>query len=221
MTIWSESATARPARTVSRAGAWGLVLAVFYAVFVRFYQAAGGTVGMGGSVPRGLPNFQFASFLAGVLILLGGAACVVLTSPQLRRAPTSLPVIGGREVSAALVIPLCAAPTLLGGLYAIIHGIGGMVTKLLGLLGIVEIPFPAEAWVTVDMVALSLWDLLFYEPWFLAMGLCLLLSLRSYALDKGVRPGAVRAAGRACAALVAVGSAGFMWMIVTDNVVVI
>jgi len=152
---------------------------------------------------------------------VGGAACVVLTSPQLRRAPTSLPVIGGREVSAALVIPLCAASALLGGLYAIIHGIGGMVTKLLGLLGIVDIPFPAEAWVTVDMVALSLWDLLLYEPWFLAMGLCLLLSLRSYALDKGVRPGAVRAAGRACAALVAVGSAGFMWMIVTDNVVVI
>lgn len=213
--------TSRDESAPSRAGVWGLLLAVFYAVFVRFYQAAGGTIGLGGSVPRDLPTFQFTSFVAGVVILLGGVACLVLTTPRLRRAPAWLPMSGGREVPAALLVPLCAVPVLVGGLYAVVHGLGGGVTKLLALLGVAQVPLPTEAWVNLDPVALFLWDLLLYEPWFLAMGVCLLLSLRRYATDEGVSRTAIQRAGRVCTALVAVGTTAFVWMIVTDNLLVL
>ncbi|MFK9092778.1 hypothetical protein [Bacillus salipaludis] len=49
----------------------GCIWAVMYAVFVRFYQAAGGTLGILGQVedPKGM---YMASYIAGVLIMTCG-----------------------------------------------------------------------------------------------------------------------------------------------------
>src|SRR5918999_1410671 len=53
------------------AGLWGLGLAVFYAVFVRFYQAAGGRIGLPARITEP-ERMQQASYVAGLVVLVGG-----------------------------------------------------------------------------------------------------------------------------------------------------
>ncbi|EID54086.1 hypothetical protein [Saccharomonospora xinjiangensis] len=213
--------TTREANTPAAVGVLGFALAVFYAIFVRFYHAAGGTIGMGGLVPRDLPTFQFASFVAGLIILLGGVACLMLTRPALRRVPAWVPVLGGRELPTALMATLCGVPVLVGGVYAVIHGLGGFGANLLSVLGFAEIPIPADAWLNLDSSTMSWWELFFYEPWFVTMGMCLLLSARRYALDKGVAAATARRVGFVCTALLLAGGAAFVWMIVSHNLLVL
>jgi hypothetical protein len=198
---------------VAPAGVWGLVLAVLYAVLVRFYQASGGTIGLAGSVPRYPDRLQAASYAAGVLILLGGLACLLLSAPFLRRFPGWLPLVGGRSVPAAVTTVLCAAPALAGGLYAIVHGIAGWTTKLLGL---VEIHYPVEAWARIDVTGMDVWSLLFYEPWFLAMDTCLVLSLGAFARASGARPSTLRRTGTLCGVIVGLGAVAMTAAILAD-----
>lgn len=213
--------TTREASAPAAAGVLGFALAVFYAIFVRFYHAAGGTIGMGGMVPRDPPTIQFASFVAGLIILLGGVGCLMLTRPALRCVPAWVPVFGGRELPTALLATLCGFPALVGGVYAVVHGLGGIVVNLLSVLGLAEIPIPAGVWLNLDSSTMAWWELFFYEPWFVAMGMCLLLSVRRYALDKGVAAATVRRVGFVCTGLALAGGAAFVWMIVTDNVLVL
>lgn len=217
MTTEISTASVRHDRLVSKAGAWGFGLAVFYAVFVRFYQGAGGTVGLGGSVPANPTGLQFASYQAGLLVLLGGAACLYLTSPAVRHYPFWVPVLGGKPIPVGVLAPLCAAPALLGGLYAVIHGVSGFVTSTLSLVGVAEVAVPADAWVSYERTALDLWGLLLYEPWFLAMGLALVLSVRRYAIDLGAGGRLLRRTAGASALVVAAGSAATVWVMLTDH----
>lgn len=221
MTTQTVGRPARAVRTASRAGAWGLALAVFYAVFVRFYQAAGGTIGLGGSAPADPAALQAASYAAGLLILLGGVACLMLGYPLARCWPAWVPGVGARAVTPWLLVPLCAVPALVGGLFAVVHGLGGWSTKFLELVGVIDIAYPADAWVTLDVTAMDLWSVLFYEPWFLAMGVSLCLSVRAYARSLGIGEKALRRATRGCLGLVAAGTAVTVWMVVFDHVLVV
>src|SRR5579859_443672 len=108
----AERADVRHARAEARfrlAGIAGIVLGVGYAVFVRFYQAAGGTIGLDGPRPPGL---SWASYTAGVAILVGAAACAVLTMPSLRTVPAWSPIARGRRAPRWAVIAFCAVPAL-------------------------------------------------------------------------------------------------------------
>lgn len=134
------------------AAAW----AIAYAVFVRFYQAAGGTIGLPGQVedPDGLRR---ASAAAGVLILLAGLGALAFVRPWGLRLPRA-PVI---------------ALALAGSVFAIGHAITAYVTKPLHALGVIDLDF--KGWETVNETKLILWDLLFYEPWFLGLGVLVTL----------------------------------------------
>lgn len=222
MTSYPVNPSVRRDRLVSPVGVWGFGLAVFYAVFVRFYQAAGGTIGLGGSVPANPAGVQFASYLAGLLILVGGVACLYLASPAVRHFPFWIPGLGGRSIPARVLAPLCAAPSLLGGLYAIQHGLSSLVTSTLSLVGVAEVAsVPTNAWVRYDAAALDVWGLVLYGPWFLAMGLCLVLCVRRYARDLGVREPALRRASLASLVLVAGATAATVWMMLTDHIIVV
>jgi hypothetical protein len=126
-------------------------LAIAYAVLVRGYQGLGGTVGLPGTLedPAG---GQRASLLAGAFILLVGIGALALVRPWGTRLPRRLVIV----------------PALLGSAFAIAHALMAYVTKPLHVLGVLDIEF--RGWVRVDETALIAWDLLFYEPWFLALG---------------------------------------------------
>jgi hypothetical protein len=135
------------------AAAW----AIAYAVGVRGYQGAGGTIGLPGRVedPAALHR---ASLVAGVVILLAGLGSLALGRRWTLRIPRAL-VLG---------------PALAGATYAAAHALTGFVTKPLHLLGVVHLEF--RGWAQVDETALALWDLLFYEPWFLGLGVLVTLA---------------------------------------------
>ena len=134
------------------ASAW----AIAYAVGVRGYQGLGGTVGLSGTFtdPDGMRR---ASLIAGAGILLVGVASLALARPWGARLPRWL-VIG---------------PALAGSAYAAAHALTAYVTKPLHLLGVVDLRF--DGWATRHQTAQFLWDLLFYEPWFLGLGLLVTL----------------------------------------------
>lgn len=174
------------------AGWWGFGLAAGYAVFVRFYHAAGGTIGMPGRLePSVAGDFAMASYLAGLLILVGGLACLYLALPRVRAIPRWFPSRPGEQIPAWLLAPLCLVPTLIGAVYAVAHALLGVTTKILDLFGVVWLEY-SDLWQELDRTALALWDILFYEPWFLAMGVCLALCGLRYLRDLGFSAHAVR-----------------------------
>jgi hypothetical protein len=70
-------------------------------------------------------------------------------------------------------------PALTGSAYAAAHALTAYVTKPLDALGVVELQF--RGWERRDQTAQFLWDLLFYEPWFLGLGVLVsLASLHHY-----------------------------------------
>jgi hypothetical protein len=191
------------------AGAWGLGLAVFYAVFVRFYQAAGGRIGL----PERITDpdrVRFASYLAGLLILVGGAACVVLT----RRRTAALP--------RPLVLVAVVAPVVAGGVFALAHGVAGVVMNVLDLTGVLTLDKPLLADPTPAVRAADAWwNILFYQPWFVAMGVCLLLCARAYARAAGFGPSTVRRAAIGAYAGAAVCTALILAAVATGTRVVV
>jgi hypothetical protein len=130
--------------------------AVVYAVGVRGYQGLGGTVGLAGTFED--PDaMRRASLLAGAGILLVGVGALALARPWGLRLPRWL-VIG---------------PALAGSAYAMAHALTAYVTKPLHLLGVLELEF--KGWATRDESAQFVWDLAFYEPWFLGLGVLVTL----------------------------------------------
>jgi hypothetical protein len=134
------------------ASAW----AISYAVGVRGYQGLGGTIGLSGTFedPEGMRR---ASLVAGAGILLVGLAALALARPWGMRLPRWLVI----------------APALAGSAYAAAHALTAYVTKPLHLLGVVQLRF--DGWATRHETAQFLWDLLFYEPWFLGLGILVTL----------------------------------------------
>ncbi|HET8755409.1 MAG TPA: DUF3995 domain-containing protein [Solirubrobacteraceae bacterium] len=125
--------------------------AAAYAIFVRGYQGVGGTVGLAGTFedPAGMKR---ASLVAGAGILLVAFGELALVRPWGLRLPRWLVIV----------------PALTGSAYAAGHALTAYVTKPLHALGVLELQF--HGWATRNETAQFLWDLVFYEPWFLGLG---------------------------------------------------
>lgn len=59
----------------------GCVWALLYAVFVRFYQAAGGTIGLSAPIVDPTGGIYKASYVVGVIIMLCGFVLLGLVKP--------------------------------------------------------------------------------------------------------------------------------------------
>jgi hypothetical protein len=146
------SVTVLRGRSLAWSGYAAFAWAVAYAVGVRGYQGLGGTLGLAGTFedPAGMRR---ASLIAGVGILLVGVGALAFVRPWGLRLPRWLVII----------------PALTGSAYAMAHALTAYVTKPLHALGVVHLRF--DGWAQRDETAQFLWDLLFYEPWFLGLGL--------------------------------------------------
>jgi hypothetical protein len=144
-------------RSPAWAGYAGCAWAITYAIGVRGYQGLGGTLGMAGTFedPEGMRR---ASLLAGAGILLVGIGALATVRPWGLRLPRWLVIV----------------PALTGSAYAAAHALTAYVTKPLDALGVVELQF--RGWERRDQTAQFLWDLLFYEPWFLGLGVLVSLA---------------------------------------------
>jgi hypothetical protein len=141
-----------PAWAGYAAAAW----AVAYALGVRLYQGLGGTVGLAGTFED--PDaMRRASLAAAGGILLIGIAALALVRPWGLRLPRWLVI----------------APAVAGSAYAASHALTAYVTKPLHALGVIELQF--HGWATRHEAAQFAWDLLFYEPWFLGLGVLVTL----------------------------------------------
>lgn len=74
MVVGEAAVSTRPIRRGAQVGIAGFVLGVGYALFVRFYHAAGRD-GFGTVASVASPEAQWASYRAGLLILVGAIAC--------------------------------------------------------------------------------------------------------------------------------------------------
>src|SRR5918997_493353 len=165
-----------PRRSLApRSSAWAgyaaFVWAATYAIGVRGYHGLGGTLGLAGTFedPEGMRR---ASLVAGLGILLVGFAALAFVRPWGLRLPRRLVII----------------PALAGSAYAMAHALTAYVTKPLHALGVVELRF--EGWAERDETAQFLWDLLFYEPWFLGLGILVTLgAVHHYRRTGGSRRG--------------------------------
>jgi uncharacterized protein DUF3995 len=125
--------------------------AAAYAIGVRGYQGLGGTVGLPGVLEEPAA-VRRASLAAGAAILLAGLACLALVRPWGLRLPRRLIVV----------------TALVGAVVAVTHALIAYVSKPLHLLGVIDLEF--KGWIEIDETQAILWDLLFYEPWFLGLG---------------------------------------------------
>jgi hypothetical protein len=125
--------------------------AAAYAIGVRGYQGLGGTVGLPGVLEEPAA-VRRASLAAGAAILLAGLACLALVRPWGLRLPRRLIVV----------------TALAGAVIAVTHALIAYVSKPLHLLGAIDLEF--KGWIAIDETQAILWDLLFYEPWFLGLG---------------------------------------------------
>ena len=130
------------------AAAW----AITYALGVRLYQGLGGTAGIAGTYadPEAMRR---ASLLAGALIFAVGVGSLAFVRPWGLHLPRWLVIV----------------PALIGSAYSMAHALTAYVTKPLDALGVVRLEF--RGWADRHETAQFLWDLLFYEPWFLGLGL--------------------------------------------------
>jgi hypothetical protein len=161
-------------RSLAWAGYAAFGWAAAYAIFVRGYQGLGGTVGLAGTFedPAGIRR---ASLIAGAGILLVAFGELALVRPWGLRLPRWLVIV----------------PALTGSAYAAAHAMTNYVTKPLDALGVVELRF--DGWATRDQTAQFLWDLLFYEPWFLGLAvLTTLATLHHHRRTGGTAHGARR-----------------------------
>jgi hypothetical protein len=149
------------------AAAWALS----YAVGVRFYQAAGGTIGLS-STFENPEEFERASFNAGVFLILVGIGALAFVRPWGLKLPRWLVIV----------------PALTGSAMAIAHALTAYVTKPLHALDVITIDFKGQT--ELDETGTILWDLLFYEPWFLGLGvLCTLGAVYHHDRTGGSRIG--------------------------------
>jgi hypothetical protein len=164
------------------ASAW----AIAYAIGVRGYQGLGGTVGLPGDF-NDRAGFEQASLQAGAFLLLLGIGALAFVRPWGLRLPRWLVIV----------------PALAGSAFAMAHALTAYVTKPLHALGVVEIDF-GQGWRQVNETSLILWDLLFYEPWFLGLGVLTTLGALHHFKRTGGSEAAARrlVAGTVAAALV-------------------
>ncbi|MBD0382819.1 hypothetical protein [Paenibacillus sedimenti] len=75
----------------------GCVWAIFYAVCVRFYEAAGGIIDNSHTFKdlESVQNASYASYFAGVIILVCGFILLGLVQPWGKVVPAWMPFMGG------------------------------------------------------------------------------------------------------------------------------
>jgi hypothetical protein len=160
-------------RSSAWAGYAAFAWAAAYAIGVRGYQGLGGTVGIAGTFedPEGMRR---ASLVAGAGILLVGIGALATVRPWGLRLPRWLVIV----------------PALTGSAYAAAHALTAYVTKPLDALGVVHLRF--DGWATRNQTGQFLWDLLFYEPWFLGLGVLVTLGAIHHHRRTGGSPHAER-----------------------------
>ncbi|MBE2319370.1 DUF3995 domain-containing protein [Solirubrobacter sp. CPCC 204708] len=146
-----------PGRSLTWAGYAAFVWATGYAIAVRGYHGLGGTVGIAGRFDDPA-TMRRASLIAGAGILLVGLGALALVRPWGLRIPRRLLIV----------------PAITGSAYVMAHALTAYVTKPLHALGVIELRF--DGWAKRDQTAQFLWDLLFYEPWFLGLGVLVTLA---------------------------------------------
>lgn len=156
-------------RSLAWAGYAAFGWAVAYAIGVRGYQGLGGTLGLAGTFedPAGMRR---ASLIAGAGILLVGFGALALVRPWGLRLPRWLIIV----------------PALTGSAYAAAHALTAYVTKPLDALGVIHLQF--DGWAQRHETAQFLWDLLFYEPWFLGLGVLVSLGALHHHRRSGGSP---------------------------------
>ncbi|MBS4196029.1 DUF3995 domain-containing protein [Lederbergia citri] len=159
----------------------GCMWAVLYAIFVRFLEAAGGGIITTYGRAEDPEALYMASYIAGVVIMLCGFCLLGLVKPWGKIVPRWIPLISGRNIHPLVLL----IPTLSGTAFLLAHAISGMLTKSLFLAGVITINFPG--WAELNPHSLALWDLFFYEPWFLIMGLLAGLAAAHYAFTSTIR----------------------------------
>ena len=166
------------ARVSAQPPAWAgyaaFAWAASYALCVRLYQGLGGTVGLAGAF-EDPDTMRRASLIAAGGILLVGVASLALVRPWGLRLPRRLVI----------------AAALAGSSYAAAHALTAYVTKPLHAAGVIELQF--HGWATRHEAAQFAWDLLFYEPWFLGLGVFVTLGALHHHRRTG---GSARAAAR-------------------------
>ena len=167
----SDALDERRGHSFAWAGYAAFVWAAAYAIGVRGYHGLGGTVGLAGEF-EDPARLRTASLIAGGGLLLAALAVLGLVRPwglRLPRWPVIIMALGGSIVAAT-------------------HALTAYVTKTLHLLGVIDLEF--RGWARLDEASLIRWDLLFYEPWFLALGvLVLLAALHHYGRTGGTERG--------------------------------
>ncbi|PYI57325.1 DUF3995 domain-containing protein [Paenibacillus flagellatus] len=159
----------------------GCVWALLYAVFVRFYQAAGGTIGLSAPIVDTTGGIYKASYVVGVVIMLCGFVLLGLVKPWGKAVPLWIPWIGGATVCRGFLL----FPTLLCSVFLIAHGAAGILTRVLYLAGLIDLKMPTFTG-EVDLRIDALWDLFVYQPWFFIMGVLSGLSAAHYAQARDV-----------------------------------
>ncbi|MFC0331895.1 DUF3995 domain-containing protein [Paenibacillus sepulcri] len=157
----------------------GCVWAVLYAVFVRFYQAAGGSIGIS-SPPKDPESLYMASYIAGLIIMVCGFILIALIKPWGRVVPNWIPFVGGRKIHRLIIL----IPTLFCTAFLIAHGTAGIITRALNLTSIITLDY-FPGFVELDVYRMVLWVFLVYEPWFFIMGILVGLTAAHYAQASG------------------------------------
>jgi hypothetical protein len=162
---------------------WGLVYAGY-----RAYYGLGGDAGMIG-VPASRAEFESINLAAAailtVIAVVPALGLAAWRHARLRR----------------LFLLLCGA--LAAGL--VMHGVVDDVQRVLSLLGLLDIHYPASAWRSVDRHAADLQDLAFNETWFIGEGM-LFAAIMSIGLPSArMRVRWISVAVIACALLTAIG----------------
>src|SRR5918994_583573 len=123
----------------------------------RVFRRRPSHIGVAGTFedPEGMRR---ASLLAGAGILLMGFGALALVRPWGLRIPRWLIIV----------------PALTGSASAIAHALTAYVTKPLHAIGVIHLQF--DGWARRHETAQFLWDLPFYEPWFLGLGVLVTLA---------------------------------------------
>lgn len=166
----------------------GCFWALLYAVFVRFYQAAGGTIGLSAPIVDPTGGIYKASYVVGVIIMLCGFILLGLVKPWGRVVPSWVPWIGGASIYRGFLL----FPTLICSVFLIAHGAAGIITRVLFLAGLITLKMPQAFNGDVDMRVDAFWDLFVYQPWFFIMGILSGLSAAHYVQTRGVALSALR-----------------------------
>jgi hypothetical protein len=99
-------------------------------------------------------------------------------------------VLAGRSLPRWFMISCCAVPTMIAAVIAIGHGAGGGFAKALEAAGVGVASIRADD--PRGSATELAWEIAFYQPWFLAFGICLAIATIGYLRESGLSERTVR-----------------------------